>query len=102
MAMLKVWISDSFTSHKAHYYAAYNTEFSSIVRSYNLLIHLTECYDMVSRTFEDHLKVIRVSSIVRNINMADMRFCEPLSTQTSPTLGIINDDYVAWNKMHCV
>ena len=102
MAMLKVWISDSFTSHKAHYYAAYNTEFSSIVRSFNLLIHLTECYDMESHIFGDHLNVIRVSSIVRNNNMADMRICEPLSTQASPILGIINDDYVAWNKMHCV
>ena len=60
MVILKVWISDSFTSHKAHYYATYNTEFSPIVRPLNLLIHLTECYDMESHIFGDHLNVIRV------------------------------------------
>jgi hypothetical protein len=32
-------------------------------------------------------------------NMADMRICETLATQASPTLGINNDDYGPWNNM---
>ena len=34
--------------------------------------------------------------------MADMRICEPLWTQASPTLGINNDDYGPCSNMHCV
>jgi hypothetical protein len=35
-------------------------------------------------------------------NMADMRNCETLATQASPTLGINNDDYGPLNNMQYV
>ena len=52
--------------------------------------------------FEDHLNVISVNSLMNYKNMADMRICEMLSTQPSPTLGINNDDYGSWSTVHCV
>jgi hypothetical protein len=43
--MLKVRNLESFPFQKAHHYAAYTRELCKIVRSLNLFIHLTECYD---------------------------------------------------------
>ena len=43
--------------------------------------------------FEDHLNVIIDSSLMNYKNMADMRICETLATEVSPTLGINNDGY---------
>ena len=80
-AMLKLWILESLTFQKAYHSAALITELSlsQCVRSLNLLIQLTECYDI--GTSGDHLNVISVSPLISKNNMADMRICEGLVSQ---------------------
>ena len=43
-----------------------------------------------------------VSFIVNKYNMAEIRFCEMIATQTSPNLEIYNTLCGPWNNMLCV
>jgi len=82
MAILQVWILESLTFQKALHYAAYTA-----VLSVNVSVRLI-CWSSSPNItiwerhiFEDHLNVIRDSSLVSNNNMADVRICEAVVTQ---------------------
>ena len=82
MAILQVLILERLTFQKAHHYAAYSTEYPL-----NLSVRLIcwSSWPNVSiqerHTFEDHLNVISVSSILSKNNMADMRISEMVALQ---------------------